>query len=212
VYSFTPHRSPLGLTFDRDSVLGNDLRGAGFVLSYTRGDGSLPDPSPVLVPFGDTSEDLLMLLMQKDSAGDTYSFHAYKIADRFNRPVDAVLRDTSMYVIEILYNGEQSLWRIDFPRYIKPPSSVNAPHAGGKAIAYPNPADNILHISMDHPQNKEIALSIFDGSGRLVFAETRKHAQPRISVNTAAFTPGIYHWQIAGGDVDSKGTFVVAHP
>jgi len=212
VYSFTPHRSPLGLTFDRDSILGKDFRGAGFVLSYTRGNPSLPDSSVLMIPFKDSSEDLLMLVMKKDSANDAYSFHAYKIAESFNRPVDAVLRDTSMYVIEILYTGEQSLWRIDFPRYLKPPSNVSAHSLGANVISYPNPADKMLYISIDQPQNKRLTLSIFDASGRLVFTETKKYSQPRITVNTASFAPGAYHWQIAGGDVNNKGSFMVVHP
>jgi glucose/arabinose dehydrogenase len=212
VYSFTPHRSPLGLTFDKDSILGGDYRGCGFVLSYTRGNPALPDSSVLLIPFKDTSEDLLMLVMEKDAASDTYSFHAHKIADQFNRPVDAVLRDTTMYVIEILYTGEQSLWRIDFPRYMKPVTGIDAHVAGGNVIAYPNPANNLLHIPIDQPSNKKIALSIFDASGRRVFTESKKYAQPRISVNTALFAPGLYHWEIAGSDVSGKGTFVVVHP
>src|SRR6185436_18107918 len=115
VYSFTAHRSPLGITFDRDSILGNDFRGKCFVLSYTRGDATLNDSSVLMVPFNDTGEDLLMLDMTKDSTNANYSFHAYKIAKGFNRPVDAVFLNTSMYVIECDFGGNPSMWRIDFP-------------------------------------------------------------------------------------------------
>jgi len=212
VYSFTPHRSPLGLSFDRDSILGGDFRGAGFVLSYTRGNPSLPDSSLLLIPFKDSSEDLLMLLMEKDSTNDAYSFHAYKIIESFNRPVDAVLRDTSMYVIEILYNGQQSLWRIDFPRYIKPASNVPPGRPGANVFVYPNPADNVLNFSWTNRENKKSVLSIIDASGGLVFTKTINNAQASVSVNTTAFIPGVYHWQLAAGDAKSKGTFVVVHP
>ncbi|HKR05978.1 MAG TPA: T9SS type A sorting domain-containing protein [Bacteroidia bacterium] len=115
IYSFTPHRSPLGITIDKDSILGTDFRGKCFVLSYTRGDATLNDSSVLMVPFNDTGEDLLMLEMEKDSANANYSFHSYKIAKGFNHPVDAVLLNTSMYVIECDFGGNPSLWKIDFP-------------------------------------------------------------------------------------------------
>jgi hypothetical protein len=115
IYSFTPHRSPLGITIDRDSILGSDFRGKCFVLSYTRGDSTLNDSSALLVPFKDGGEDLLMLDMVKNINNSNYSFHCYKIAKGFNHPVDAVLLDTSMFVIECDFGGNPSLWRIDFP-------------------------------------------------------------------------------------------------
>lgn len=40
VYSFTTHRSPLGLVFDNDSALQDCYRGHGFVCSYTSGDST----------------------------------------------------------------------------------------------------------------------------------------------------------------------------
>jgi hypothetical protein len=210
VYSFTPHRSPLGLTFDRDSVLGGDFRGCGFVLSYTRGNPSRTDSSLLLIPFKDSAEDLLMLVMKKDMVNDNYSFQAIKIADLFNRPVDAVLRDTSMFVIEIDYSGNQSLWRIDFPRYVKPVVSVGASKFNDEAFAYPNPVDKELHFSIDHLQDRRINLKIYDASGQLVHSVLADHQQS-ISVNTSSFASGIYTWQIDADKVCSKGKIVVAH-
>jgi glucose/arabinose dehydrogenase len=211
VYSFTPHRSPLGLTFDRDSILGSDLRGNGFVLSYTRGNSSLLDSSALLVPFNDNSEDLLMLDMEKDSANDSYSFNAYKIVEGFNHPVDAVLRDTSMYVIEIDFSGQQSLWRIDFPRYVNVASSIQGNNSAGNVLAYPNPANNALNFSFNNFQNEKAVLRIFDPLGRLIVTETKNNSHQHLTINTASFIPGIYHWQLAGGDANCNGKFVVAH-
>ena len=127
IYSFTPHRSPLGITVDKDSVLGSDLRGNTFVLSYSRGDGSLPDSSALLVPFNDHGEDLLMLDMEINASNDNYTFHAYKIVKGFNHPVDAVLLDTVMYVIEVDFAGTPSLWKITFPHYSGAPAAVITP-------------------------------------------------------------------------------------
>ncbi|MFI5218285.1 MAG: T9SS type A sorting domain-containing protein [Bacteroidia bacterium] len=118
IRSFTPHRSPLGITIDKDSILGSDLRGNTFVLSYTRGNGALHDSSALLVPFNDSGEDLLMLKMEKDIPNDNYFFHAYKIAGGFNHPVDAVLLDTVMYVMEVDFSGTTSLWKINFPSFL----------------------------------------------------------------------------------------------
>lgn len=209
VYSFTPHRSPLGLTFDRDSILGSDYRGAGFVLSYTRGNPSLPDSSVLLIPFKDTAEDLLLLTMKKDLINDSYSFRSEKIIESFGRPVDAVLLDTCMYVIEIQYTGDQSLWRIDFPRYVPPPAGVNLVNSSQNVVAYPNPVDGILHISMKSIINENSNLKIYDASGRLVVQMRLQAGQRLATVNTSSFVPGVYYWNLAGESVKGNGKFEV---
>ena len=56
--TFTAHRSPLGLVFDRARVLAPAFRGDGFMLSWTKGS---PTGDQIAGPFKDASQDLLHL-------------------------------------------------------------------------------------------------------------------------------------------------------
>lgn len=107
--TFTAHRSPLGLVFDRARILKPLYRGDGFVLSWTRGD---PHGDRIAGPFKDASEDLLHLDLRKDGA--TYTTRASRIVAGFNQPLDAELIGNTIYVLE--YGGEQAIWRIVMPR------------------------------------------------------------------------------------------------
>ncbi|MEO5569819.1 MAG: T9SS type A sorting domain-containing protein [Bacteroidia bacterium] len=210
IYSFTPHRSPLGLTFDRDSILGSDLRGNGFVLSYTRGDSTLNNASPLLVPFNDKSEDLLMLKMEKDTADDTYLFHAYKIAEGFLEPVDAVLLDTNMYIIEFGFSGTESLWRINFPVFI---TSFNTLSKANNPVilVYPNPASNIVNFSFNSDIHEYYNLGIYDMYNRLIFFKDHINSKERFILNTSQVEQGIYCWKLSGEFIKSGGRFAVMH-
>jgi hypothetical protein len=211
IYSMTPHRSPLGITIDSDSILGGDYRGNAFVLSYTRGDTSLSSPSPLLSPFNDPAEDLLMLVMQKDAAGDNYTFQSYKIAEKFNHPIDAVLLDTCMYIIEINYGAGQAVWRIDFPRNVV--SGIDDPDGYAiKVIAYPNPAGHQITFSFDQGAAAHLyTLYVYDLSGRKIFTGNNINAQSHYNVNTSGYEQGVYSWELsAPGCPPQHGHFVVA--
>lgn len=209
IYSFTPHRSPLGLTFDKDSILGSDFRGNGFVLSYTRGNASLSDPSALLAPFADAAEDLLMLVMEKSIADDSYSFHSYKVVEGLNHPVDAVLLDSCMYVIETDFSGTQSLWRIDFPKYVAPVNlSVAENNASQQITAFPNPANENINFSFSQKPAANSHLKIVDQTGRLILENPLNIAGKTTTVQTSALVPGFYFWQL---NETNKGHFIVRH-
>lgn len=107
--TFTAHRSPLGLVFDRDLALVPQYRGDGFILSWTRGD---PAGDQIAGPFKDASEDLLHLDLTKN--GSIYTTRVTKIVGGFDHPLDAELIGNTIYVLE--YGGEQSIWRVTMPR------------------------------------------------------------------------------------------------
>lgn len=117
--TFTCHRSPLGLVFDKDSLLGADLQGDGFLLSFTPG-GDTAGFS-VIAPWGipvvpaDPSEDLLHLELQYDQVADNYTLSATRIAEGFYLPVDAELVGNVLYVIENWGNMQRSIWKITMP-------------------------------------------------------------------------------------------------
>ncbi len=111
--SFTSHRSPLGLVFDKEYLLTGDYKGKGFVLSYSDGQGK--NGAKTMIPFNDNASDLLILDLKKDTKGQ-YSMNANKIAEGFNSPVDAEIVGNKLYVLE---NGG-TVWVLTLPLETSP--------------------------------------------------------------------------------------------
>ena len=105
LYTFTPHRSPLGLVFVTDAQLPADLRPAGaslsaFVLSFGAAGGTLTDKG----------QDLLHLMLTKQ--GNNYQAVTTQIARGFSNPIGSVLIGNHLYVLD--YGGKGELWEITF--------------------------------------------------------------------------------------------------
>ena len=107
--TFTPHRSPLGLVFDRARLLAAPYRGGGFMLSWTKGSAT---GDQIAGPFKDPGQDLLFLALTK--AGGSYTLRATRIVGGFSSPIDAEIVGRDIYVLE--YGGKQSLWRVRMPQ------------------------------------------------------------------------------------------------
>ncbi len=109
VGTFTPHRSPLGLFFDQDSLLAGDLKGDGFVLSWTRG-----KDFPLMQPFSSFGEDLMHLELTYGPQLDNYLLRCVRIVEGFQGPTDAVMIGNEVYVIE--YAGSTAdIWKVILP-------------------------------------------------------------------------------------------------
>ena len=103
--TFTPHRSPLGLVFATDPKLPADLLGdantfSAFLASYGAAGGTLTDKG----------QDLLHLVLTKTD--DNYQSVSTQIARGFKNPVDTVLIENRLYVLD--YGGQGTLWEITF--------------------------------------------------------------------------------------------------
>jgi glucose/arabinose dehydrogenase len=110
VSTFTPHCCPLGLCFDTKKILSSDLKGAGFVIRFSGGSSS-----GMMTPFTKEGSDLLHLQLSYDSLSNNYFVRTKRIVEGFSDPVDAVMIDGEMYVIE--YGGEGgNIWQISFPK------------------------------------------------------------------------------------------------
>jgi glucose/arabinose dehydrogenase len=104
LHTFTPHRSPLGLLF-ANSALPTDLRGdsgrlSAFVLSWGAAGGDLRDQG----------QDLLHMALRRQ--GEGYRATTVQIARDFKRPIDAVLIDNKLYVLE--FDGASTIWELSF--------------------------------------------------------------------------------------------------
>ena len=108
ISTFTAHRCPLGLSFDRPGAFGSKFRGDGFAVSWTPGQ---PAGNSSSGPFNDASQDLLHL--ELTSLGTNYQLRATRIVAGFNQPVDTEIVGNKLYVLE--NGGTQGLWEITFP-------------------------------------------------------------------------------------------------
>jgi hypothetical protein len=118
--TFTAHRSPLGLVFDRVGAMADPFHNHGFVLSWTPGD---PTGNTIAGPFKDASQDMLDLNLVK--LGSTnYQTTTTRIVGGFSNPIDAEIIGNRIYVIE--YGGSQGIWEITFPS-ISPAIVISEP-------------------------------------------------------------------------------------
>jgi glucose/arabinose dehydrogenase len=104
VYSFTPHRSPLGLVFTTPNMPADfqgdqDTFGA-FLLSWGAAGGTLTDKG----------QDLLYLQLTKHD--DNYEAVTTQIARDFANPIDAVLIENRLYILE--FGSKGAIWELTF--------------------------------------------------------------------------------------------------
>ena len=105
LYTFTPHRSPLGLAFVSDPKMPADLRSnsstlSAFMLSWGSVGGTLSDKG----------QDLLQIRLTK--RGDNYEAVTSQFARGFSNPIDAVTIENRLYVLEFGRNA--ALWELTF--------------------------------------------------------------------------------------------------
>jgi len=113
ITTFTTHRSPDGIVFDKDSLLSANLAGGAFVISL--------NSSSLAAPLGDTGQDLLHMALTKN--GENYIAHTTKLVTGFHAPLGIEIVGNKLFVIETgLWNGNSnhSLWEITLPAIVLP--------------------------------------------------------------------------------------------
>ncbi|MFK7800237.1 MAG: sorbosone dehydrogenase family protein [Anaerolineae bacterium] len=103
--TLTAHRSPLGLVFLNDAELPDWLASSAdelslFVVSWGAAAGDLSDQG----------NDLLHMKLTKN--GDNYEAVTSQIATEFRRPIDAVIIENRLYVLE--WDGAGAIWELTF--------------------------------------------------------------------------------------------------
>jgi glucose/arabinose dehydrogenase len=164
IYTFTPHRSPFGLTFDQEKALSAEFRGDAFVLSWGAAGGTLTD----------RGQDLLHLKLTK--VGDTYQVQATQIVKGFDHPIDAVLLKNKLYVLD--YGGPGAIWEVILPEVEEvvmevdntesPDTGQSLPISTALLQNYPNPFNTQTTIYYRLTQTLQVELSIHDMMGRKV--------------------------------------------
>jgi hypothetical protein len=162
IATFTPHRSPNGIVFDKDSVLAGDLKGGAFVICLAN--------SGLVSALGDTSQDLLHIDLIK--AGESYTAHVTRLVSGFNSPLGIELVGNKLYVVETgLWAGNNSpkLWEITLPTAISSVTrTVGLPGVFELRQNYPNPFNPSTTISFSTPHAENIKLVIDDMLGRQI--------------------------------------------
>jgi hypothetical protein len=208
IRSFTCHRSPLGLVFDRDSILSGDLRGDGFVLSFTPG-GDTTGYS-VIAPWGipvvpaDPSEDLLHLELNYDEDVNDYIFSATRIAAGFYLPVDAELVGNVLYVVENWGGIQRSIWKVTMPLF----SGVSDLDEKDRDVlrVWPVPAQDAIYWSTLGSEPEQV--EIIDLDGRVV--NTTRTQQSANGLSVAGLPAGVYALRVTGTMRRNVSRFVVA--
>lgn len=117
--TFTAHCCPLGLFFDTKKILSKDLKGDGFVIRFTLG-----ERSSLMKPFTNQGADLLHLDLMHDKVTDNYVVKTRRLVEGFKNPVDAVLIENNVYIIE--YGGrEGNIWKVILPMDSKSSKTKN---------------------------------------------------------------------------------------
>lgn len=154
--TFTSHRSPLGLVFDKGEFLPAHFKGDGFVLSWTGSE------SPLLSPFVGEGEDLLHLDFDSNSGGKV--LQASRIATGFINPIDAVLIEDQLYVLE--YGTGARVWKVEFSKNI---ASEEKPSKKPFEIQlFPNPVTSRFKLHIDSNQAEHLKIELVTLTGRVV--------------------------------------------
>ncbi|MEZ4848716.1 MAG: FlgD immunoglobulin-like domain containing protein [Bacteroidia bacterium] len=156
--TFTPHSSPVGLTFDTKNALPQEFKGKAFSLSWSNTNDRK------FKPFNQIGEDLLMIDLEK--VGNNYEANITRIALGFNHPVDAAILGDKMYVIEHADNGV--LWEVDFgTENTTGFSSQNLTEESGLKI-FPNAFHDQVSISLTIEKTGEGFVRIYSLEGKLI--------------------------------------------
>ena len=74
---------------------------------------------------------------------------------------------------------------------------------------YPNPATNIINITLDKSIKEKAGISIYNINGTLIKSLPANYPNKNISISTKDFTPGIYFCEVKGKDFISREKFVM---
>lgn len=161
--TFTPHRSPDGIVFDRDSVLAGELKGTAFVISLST--------SGPLTALGDTSQDLVFVGLTKN--GDSYTALVTRLVSGFNSPLGIELVGNKLFVMETgleAFNPTPKLWEITLPMGAATGvrNEADIPKTFTLRQNYPNPFNPSTVIEFSLPGETFVRLEIFDVLGQRI--------------------------------------------
>ena len=205
--TFSPHSSPDGIVFDKDSILEGDLKGGAFVIRYNSGG--------LLAALGDTGDDLLHISLKK--VNDNYVANVTQLVKGFTSPLGIELVGNKLFVMETGYysNFNPKLYEITLPmeRTVAVKNENNLPNQFILNQNYPNPFNPSTTISWQVPVDGWQTLKIYDVLGNEVATLVNEYKQAgnykiKFSAKGGStsggdgrgLTSGIYFYRIIAGD------------
>ena len=199
IRTFTSHRSPLGLVFDKTSSLGGQYTNDGFVLGWT---GS--DHSDLLSRLSDQGKDMFHLTLIPDDE-EKFKVLVTRIASGFKNPIDAEIVDNKIYVMEYtggwINNGDVGIYELLFPSSSTYTDSESAlPSSIVLYQNYPNPFNSTTNIQYElHYPATEVNLSIYNSIGNKISELINGPQGPgsySVSYNAHNYSSGIYYYRL----------------
>jgi glucose/arabinose dehydrogenase len=189
--TLTSHRSPLGLVFDVDNALPHPLTGDALVLSWTGPESDL------LSPYAGEGEDLLHITLADGPSGPVAAVD--RIATGFTNPIDAVLVDGFLYVLE--YGSNAQVWQIGFGGGTATEDPVMP--ASLEVDLWPNPAAGRRSVRISTPHSGRVVAKLFAVDGREVMTVADQLAasgdEITIAVASDRLPAGIYFLMVTAG-------------
>ena len=201
ISTFSGGRSPLGITFDADSLLTGRLNGGAFVLSFAGARGGFPQGG----------RDLIFLDL--DKGDDGYTLSAEAVVTGFSFPIDAVMTNGTLYVVEYgrWFAGQpvpdsRAVWEISLPRL----NVSTEPVARTSSFdAYPNPTSGSLTLEYRLPEAAGVRVEMVDALGRVVRTLDGSPGFGRVEVPTEGLGAGVYVVRLTSGGVRQSRTITV---
>lgn len=199
IRTFTSHRSPLGLVFDKTSSFGGQYTNDGFVLGWT---GS--DHSDLLSRLSDQGKDMFHLTLIPDDE-EKFKVSVKRIASGFKNPIDAAIVDNKIYVMEYtggwINNGDVGIYELLFPSSSTYSDSESAPPSSIVLYQnYPNPFNSTTKIQYKlHYPATEVNLSIFNSIGNKISELVSGPQGPgsySVSYDAHNYSSGIYYYRL----------------
>lgn len=190
VTTFEGGRSPLGLVFDADSLLAGRLEGGAFLLSFAGARGGFPEDG----------QDLVFLDLDKGEAD--YTLSTELVVDGFTHPIDAVMVENVVYVVEygdwFSPGGSRGVWAVTLPRQ-GGTSAEPVAEAGVRLDVFPNPTTDRLTVTYEVPTPTEVRIEVVDVLGRVVRTVVDEAASGRTTLPTDGLGAGTYVVRLTAG-------------
>lgn len=196
INSFTPHRCPLGISFDRNNILASDFKGDGLLVCFTRGgDSTGLDMYGYPGTICDPGQDLLHIELSPDGAGE-YQMQATTIVNNFSNPVDTYLDGNFLYVIEYSYSGNGRLFKVTLPVDIT--TEIEEKNKITDISVYPNPSSGIFSTNFKN-KTVETKICIYDMLGNCILEKAYRN-ETYANINLSAQPKGMYFLEMLSSD------------
>ena len=208
VETFSPHSSPDGIVFDKDSILAGDLNGGAFVVRINSGG--------LLGALGDSGNDLLHVSLSK--IYDHYVAKVTQLVKDFISPLGIELVGNKLFVMEtgLNYNNNNpGLYEITLPMkaVVSVNDNINLPEQFELSQNFPNPFNPTTKINFSLPKTMEVSLIVTNTLGQIVAEPVKNHVyssgKHSVIFDGANLSSGIYIYTIKAGSFKESHAMVL---